>query len=87
LLAVAEKEKAIRKAWMNGTAEDGWQDYATIDGIHIEVLAIPESSINVVRAKGVLHNINMQAVFDAYLSGGIEERKKLSSDLSVGVLQ
>lgn len=68
---------------MNGTASDGWQEYATIDGVHIEVLNIPESAIYVVRAKGVLHNINMDAVFNAYLHGGIEERKKLNSDVAV----
>ena len=49
-------------------------------------MAVPNSSINVVRAKGVLKNINLQAIFDAYLSGGMEERKKVNSDIYVNIL-
>lgn len=82
MMEVLEKEKQVRLDWMNGTADDGWNDYATIDDVKIEVLTIPDSAIYVVRANGILKNVNMDAVFDAYLHGGMEERRKVNNDIA-----
>jgi hypothetical protein len=56
-----------------------------VDGIHIEQLAIPNSTIHVVRAVGTLKNIDIEKLFKAGEEGGLEERKKINNDIIVSI--
>lgn len=81
MLDLLENEKEIRLKWITGTQADGWETFQIIDGVHIEQLAIPESTIHVVRANGILKNIDLDLMFHSTTHGGLEERQKINSEI------
>ena len=53
------------------------------DGIDIDQYNLPGSPIQLVRAKGILKNIDIEYMFNAFTTGGLDERKKVSPDIIV----
>mmetsp|Transcript_32165 Transcript_32165/g.54975 ORF Transcript_32165/g.54975 Transcript_32165/m.54975 type:complete len:231 (-) Transcript_32165:57-749(-) len=79
MMKVIEDEKHTRLAWINGI--DGWSHFANHEGIDIDQLQLPNSPIHVVRAVGVLKNVDVHKMFESFANGGLEERQKVSPDI------
>ena len=60
------------------------QHFANHEGIDIDQLQLPNSPIHVVRAAGVLKNVDVHKMFESFANGGLEERQKVSPDILVG---
>ena len=61
------------------------QHFANHEGIDIDQLQLPNSPIHVVRAVGVLKNVDVHKMFESFANGGLEERQKVSPDILVCV--
>merc|ERR1712137_1211166 len=82
-MGVIDSEIKIRKEWMEGTAEDGWTFFQEVEGIKIDELVIPNSSVHVVRASGILKGVDLESMLIAFADGGLEERRKVNADIVV----
>mmetsp|Transcript_19047 Transcript_19047/g.73313 ORF Transcript_19047/g.73313 Transcript_19047/m.73313 type:complete len:235 (+) Transcript_19047:153-857(+) len=78
--AVAHQESQCRLEWIK--SNDGWQLFCEMEGgIVIEQREVPGSSIHLIRARGVLKQIDLDKMFHDQLHGGIAVRKQLSTDI------
>ena len=65
---------------------NNFQFYQDVEGIHVEELAIPGSSVHVVRATGILKGVDLEAMLTSFSSGGLKERQKVNTEIIVRCL-